>query len=52
VPLRVLDSGDPRSLDLTGFAFGFPAFLVHTLHEGRRQAGERPIDLWPPGLCE
>lgn len=45
-----LDSADPELIDITAFAFGFPAFLLHVLQDARRQLRAEPEapedDLW------
>jgi hypothetical protein len=49
----VLESEDPNVLDVTSLVFGFPAFLVQALHEGRAASRARAgggglaSDLWP-----
>jgi hypothetical protein len=46
-----LDSRDSDSIHVTCLLFGFPAFVIHALHEGRDLArAEEPAlsrDLWP-----
>jgi len=51
-----VDWDDPRVLEVNSLIVGFPAFLVHALHEGRRLAlvesgeggnGGEGGDLWP-----
>lgn len=49
--LTFVDSNDQRVIEIISLAIGFPAFLIHVLHEGRKMAlaeGEEPGgDLWP-----
>ncbi|WP_374692615.1 hypothetical protein [Accumulibacter sp.] len=48
-----IDTRDPCVIELVSLTVGFPAFLIHVLHEGRRLAlaetGDPHGDLWP---CE
>ena len=48
---RFVDSGDPHTIQVTALVCGFPAFLIHGLHEGRRVAlvggRDEGSDLWP-----
>jgi hypothetical protein len=46
-PIRFLDHSDRQTIDITGLTFGFPAFLIHALHEGHRLANAEVGDLWP-----
>lgn len=47
-----IDNRKPCVIDMTCLTFGFPAFLMHALSEGRdlfHKAGEGAVDdLWPP----
>jgi hypothetical protein len=48
-----VDSNDRQVIEIISLTIGFPAFLIHVLHEGRRLAlaeGEQPgEELWPRG---
>lgn len=48
---QFVDNDDSTTLDLTWFAFGFPAYLIHAMEEYRRlfrdQEGDAAGDLWP-----
>lgn len=49
--LSFVDNNDRHVIEIISLAIGFPAFLIHVLHEGRKvvlAAGEEPGgDLWP-----